>query len=74
MQNLIELHGGSLALTSELRKGTDAKVVLPGFRVLHAMAPLQPLGQETHKLKEMAPRPPRPARARLRQGRAARLH
>ena len=37
VQNLIELHGGSLDLQSELRKGTDAKVVLPAFRVLRAM-------------------------------------
>ncbi len=64
VQNLIELHGGSLALTSELRKGTDAKVILPAYRVLQAMAPLQPLGQELHKLKDMATRPPRPARLR----------
>ncbi len=64
VQNLIELHGGSLVLTSELRKGTDARVVLPGYRVLRAMVPLQPLGQETHRLKGVAPRPPRPARLR----------
>jgi hypothetical protein len=25
---------------------------------------LQPLGQETHRLREMAPRPPRPPRLR----------
>ena len=37
--------------TSELRKGTDARVMLPGYRVLRAMVPLQPLGQETHRLK-----------------------
>jgi two-component system cell cycle sensor histidine kinase PleC len=64
VQNLIELHGGSLILQSELRKGTDAKVALPGYRVLRAMAPLQPLGRETHRLKGMNPRPPRPARLR----------
>ena len=64
VQNLIELHGGTLDLRSELRKGTDATVLLPGYRVLRAMAPLQPLGQETHRLKQMAPRPPRPARLR----------
>jgi two-component system cell cycle sensor histidine kinase PleC len=51
-------------LKSELRKGTDARVVLPGYRVLRAMVPLQPLGQETHRLKGVAPRPPRPARLR----------
>jgi two-component system cell cycle sensor histidine kinase PleC len=64
VQNLIELHGGSLALTSELRKGTEAKVLLPGYRVLRAMAPLQPLGQETHRVKDAAQRPPRAARMR----------
>ncbi len=67
VQNLIELHGGSLNLQSELRKGTDARVMLPGYRVLRAMVPLQPLGQETHRLKGVAPRPPRPARLRAKR-------
>ncbi|MFA5898233.1 MAG: HAMP domain-containing sensor histidine kinase [Hyphomicrobium sp.] len=67
VQNLIELHGGALDLQSELRKGTEAKVLLPSYRVLQAMAPLQPLGHETHRLKGMAPRPPRPARLRGRK-------
>lgn len=67
VQNLIELHGGSLVLQSELRKGTDAKVIVPAFRVMHAMEPLQPLGHETHRLKGMPPRPPRPARLRGRK-------
>ena len=66
VQNLIELHGGSLVLTSELRKGTEAKIILPGYRVLRAMVPLQPLGQETHRIKGVSPRPPRPARLRPR--------
>jgi two-component system, cell cycle sensor histidine kinase PleC len=70
VKNLIELHGGSLILESELRKGTEARVVLPGYRVLRAMAPLQPLGQETHRLKGVAPRPPRPARLRSGKGSA----
>jgi len=65
VQNLIELHGGHLVLTSELRKGTEARIELPDFRVLRVMAPLQPLGQETHKLKDVMPRPPRPARLRM---------
>jgi two-component system, cell cycle sensor histidine kinase PleC len=64
VQNLAELHGGALILQSVLRKGTDAKVALPAFRVLHAMGPLQPLGHETHRIKGMPPRPPRPARLR----------
>ena len=68
VQNLIELHGGSLVLTSELRKGTEAKIILPGYRVLRAMVPLQPLGQETHRVKGVSPRPPRPARLRPRNG------
>ena len=64
VQSLIELHGGSLALTSQLRKGTEAKVLLPDYRVLRAMAPLQPLGQETHRVRDASPSPPRPARMR----------
>ncbi|HEY8248304.1 MAG TPA: HAMP domain-containing sensor histidine kinase [Hyphomicrobium sp.] len=67
VQNLIELHGGSLVLTSELRKGTEAKIILPGYRVLRAMVPLQPLGQETHRVKRGAARPARPARLRAKQ-------
>lgn len=67
VQNLIALHGGTLDLQSELRKGTDAKVALPGYRVLRAMAPLQPLGQETHRLRGVVSRPPRPARLRPRR-------
>jgi two-component system, cell cycle sensor histidine kinase PleC len=71
VQNLIELHGGSLQLRSELRKGTDATVTLPGYRVLRAMLPLQPLGQETHRLRQVSPRPPRPARLRPKTAGAA---
>ena len=66
VKNLIEMHGGTLDLKSQLRKGTDATINLPPSRVLHAMAPLQPLGQESHKFKE--PPPPRAARpSRLRK-------
>ena len=61
VQNLIELHGGTFQLSSELRKGTEVKVSLPAFRALHAMLPLQPLGEETHKHNHV---PPRPARLR----------
>jgi two-component system, cell cycle sensor histidine kinase PleC len=67
VQNLIELHGGSLMLTSELRKGTEARIELPAYRVLRAMEPLQPLGEETHKLRDMVPHPPRPARLRTKR-------
>ena len=61
VQNLVELHGGKFSLQSELRKGTTAIVELSPHRVLQTMAPLQPLGQETHRLKEPAQRPPRTA-------------
>ena len=49
VQNLIHLHGGTFTLKSELRKGTEVTVTLPKQRVLNAVAPLQPLGQERHK-------------------------
>jgi two-component system cell cycle sensor histidine kinase PleC len=65
VKNLIEMHGGNLELKSQLRKGTDATISLPPSRVLHAMAPLQPLGKESHKFKKPAPpRAPRPSRLR----------
>jgi two-component system, cell cycle sensor histidine kinase PleC len=48
-QSLIELHGGSFGLRSELRKGTEASVVFPKTRVLQAMPPLQPPGHERHR-------------------------
>jgi len=49
VQNLVTLHGGTFELRSVLRKGTEAIVVLPKSRVLRAMPPLQPLGQERHR-------------------------
>jgi two-component system cell cycle sensor histidine kinase PleC len=49
VQNLVALHGGTFELRSELRKGTEAIVMLPPSRVLRAMPPLQPLGQERHR-------------------------
>jgi two-component system cell cycle sensor histidine kinase PleC len=48
VKNLIELHGGSFELKSELRRGTEATIYIPGKRVLEAVAPLQPLGAERH--------------------------
>ncbi len=62
VQNLIHLHGGTFDLQSELRKGTEVTVMLPPQRVLHAIAPLQPLGQERHR--DPAPRPARQPRMR----------
>ena len=49
VQNLVKLHGGTFELNSELRKGTDAVVILPKSRVLRAMPPLQPVGKERHR-------------------------
>jgi two-component system cell cycle sensor histidine kinase PleC len=62
VQNLIELHGGTFELKSELRKGTEAIVILPPRRVLATMGPLQPLGQERHKSPPPAKRPARQPR------------
>lgn len=50
VQNLIELHGGAFELLSELRKGTEAIITLPKQRTFTAVSPLQPLGQERHKV------------------------
>jgi two-component system cell cycle sensor histidine kinase PleC len=49
VQNLVSLHGGTFELHSELRKGTEAVVILPRSRVLRSMPPLQPLGRERHR-------------------------
>lgn len=49
VQNLVELHDGAFHLRSELRKGTEAIVLLPRKRVLQSMPPLQPLGRERHR-------------------------
>ncbi|HJZ43191.1 MAG TPA: ATP-binding protein [Hyphomicrobiaceae bacterium] len=49
VQNLVSLHGGTFELRTELRKGTEAVVILPKSRVLRSMPPLQPLGKERHR-------------------------
>ncbi len=49
VQNLVELHDGQFHLLSELRKGTEAVILLPRKRVLQSMPPLQPLGRERHR-------------------------
>ena len=80
VRNLVELHGGRFELRSELRKGTEAIVLFPRKRVLHRLAPLQPLGTERHRragqrLESMAapdagplaPRPRRPRRGGARE-------
>ncbi len=45
VQSLIELHGGVFHLRSELRKGTEAVVVIPNERVLPFAAQAQPVAQ-----------------------------
>ena len=60
VQNLVDLHGGTFELRSELRKGTEAIVILPPSRVLRPMPPLQPLGQERHR-QPAGRRSPQPA-------------
>ncbi|MDX2202400.1 MAG: HAMP domain-containing sensor histidine kinase [Hyphomicrobiaceae bacterium] len=49
VHNLVSLHGGQFELRSELRKGTEVIVKIPRNRVLVAVPPLQPLGQERHR-------------------------
>jgi two-component system, cell cycle sensor histidine kinase PleC len=63
VQNLIQLHGGTFDLQSELRKGTEVTVTIPPQRVLHSVSPLQALGQERHR-DSSSPRPPRLPRMR----------
>lgn len=58
VKSLIELHGGSFNLSSELRKGTVASITVPSTRVLATVRPLQPLGEERHRQQVSA----RPAR------------
>lgn len=62
VQNLINLHGGTFDLQSELRKGTVVTITLPRQRVLHPVAPLQPLGYERHRDPQPQPRAKRQPR------------
>ena len=62
--SLVELHDGKFELRSELRRGTEAIVILPQRRVLAAAPPLQPLGAERHRLNpELRARIQRPPAA-----------
>jgi two-component system cell cycle sensor histidine kinase PleC len=65
VKSLVDLHGGTFELLSEVRRGTEAVVRLPKERVLQPVEPLQPLGEERH-------RPSKPRLAGLKsKGRAA---
>jgi two-component system cell cycle sensor histidine kinase PleC len=55
VKSLIELHGGSFELRSELGRGTEVIMVVPRQRVLATVAPLQPLGEERHRAPEGEP-------------------
>ncbi|MGD9669960.1 MAG: sensor histidine kinase [Hyphomicrobiaceae bacterium] len=55
VKNLIELHGGTFELRSELRKGTEATAYVPPIRVLESLPPLQSPGNERHRRSEGAP-------------------
>jgi two-component system cell cycle sensor histidine kinase PleC len=61
VKSLVELHEGTFELRSELRKGTEVLVTIPRPRVMEAVPPLQPLGQERHR---PLPSPIRGVRAR----------
>lgn len=63
VQSLVDLHGGTLELRSELRKGTEAIVRLPRKRVLQAerSAPLRD-HHENENVVEVLHRPSRPPR------------
>ena len=49
VKKLVELHGGTFELKSELRKGTEVTAYFPRQRSLQVVPPLQPLGQERHR-------------------------
>jgi len=75
VKNLIELHGGTFDLRSELRKGTEGIITLPPKRVLASLPPLQPLGAERHRhnsghspVPQRATRQPRLRSAQIRGG------
>ncbi len=64
VQSLIDLHGGSLEIRSELRKGTEAIVRLPRKRVLHPMHLQSTFNRETLRPGARISRPARPPRIR----------
>ena len=42
VKGLVELHGGSFTIKSEVRQGTEVIVVFPADRVIEALPPIQP--------------------------------
>ncbi len=69
VQNLIELHGGTFELLSELRKGTEAIVRLPKTRVLNRMASIPtPVGDRQARSASTGQRSMSPRQSRLKPG------
>ena len=64
VQSLVDLHGGTLELRSELRKGSEAIVKLPRKRVLHAVRATHFTDGADDGPGDTAHRPSRPARLR----------
>jgi two-component system cell cycle sensor histidine kinase PleC len=42
VKGLVDLHGGTFTIESELRAGTEVTVTFPADRVVEAMPPFQP--------------------------------
>ena len=51
VKGLIELHGGTLTLTSKLREGTEVVVTLPPSRVVDALSPIDRSGDAAGRPK-----------------------
>ena len=60
-KSLIDLHGGTFALKSKLRIGTEVIVTFPPERVMSALAPLAEPAPPTQPLSEPEGVNPRPA-------------
>jgi two-component system cell cycle sensor histidine kinase PleC len=61
-KNLVDLHGGTFALKSKLREGTEVIVAFPPERVMSALAPVVDQGPslQPEGAAEPAPTPHRP--------------
>ena len=70
VQSLIDLHGGSFQLRSELRKGTEAIVGIPKERVLPFSSQMHPIAQSVARIAtpERTARQQRPRHATLVDG------
>ncbi len=64
VKSLIELHGGTFEISSELRRGTEVVVTLPPQRVLSTVAPLPARSED--RPQQPIPPPPSTRAPRLR--------